>query len=66
MSMNGKYGDYIKVKYVSDKQYTGFEKGQVVEATFLKSDPRGIWYVIPDPDGEEYAYPRSWFEEVNE
>lgn len=64
MLMNGKYDDYIKVKFISDKSNTGFIKNQVYDATFLKNDPQEKWYVIKDSFGEEYAYPREWFEVI--
>ncbi len=62
--MNGKYGEYINVRFISKQEKTGFKKGQIYKATFLKSDPKKIWYIIKDSDGEEYAYPREWFEVV--
>ena len=64
MLMSGKYGDYITVRFISTQEKTGFEKGQICKATFLKTDPREKWYIIEDRDGEEYAYPREWFEVV--
>lgn len=62
--MGGKYGDLIRIRFVSDIPNTGFVKGKVYDATFLKKDPHEKWYVIKDSSGEEYAYPRSWFEQV--
>ena len=64
--MNGKYGEYIQVRYISNLTKTGFKKGYIYDATFLKNDPLNKWYVIKDYTGEEYAYPRSWFEVVEE
>ena len=62
--MNGKYGEYITVRFISNQERTGFKKGQLCKATFLKSDPGKKWYIIADHAGEEYAYPREWFEIV--
>lgn len=64
MLTSGKYGEYIKVKFVSSKMNTGFILNHIYDATFLKNDPQNKWYVIKDSVGEEYAYPRTWFEIV--
>lgn len=62
--MKNKSREHIKVKYVGESCFE-FDKGQILYATFLKKDPKGLWYVIKSlRDGEEYAFPRSLFEVV--
>ena len=66
MSMNGEYGQKIRVKYIGERTYE-FDPGDIVEAGFLKNDPFDRWYVIKGRDGEdEYAFPRSLFDVVSE
>ena len=55
----------FKVEYIGPTPYV-FDTGEIVEAFELKKDPKKKWFVIPDEDGEEYAYPRRWFKILEE
>lgn len=64
MSMNGI--KTFKAVYVRDDAY-GFVKGQVYECFHAKSKFGSTEMLcVVDDSGEEYAYPASWFEIIED
>ena len=64
MSTTGK----IRVKYISEKSRYGFVYGEIYDGYKIKGavpQKEKIISVI-DKFGEEYAYPKEWFEIVEE
>ena len=55
----------IKVKFVGEEKY-GFVKGKIYQAYEIKSafPNKHEMISVVDDFGEEYAYPREWFEIV--
>ena len=54
----------IKVKFIKDNAY-GFIKGNIYNAFQAKSKfGKTKMICIINSDGEEYAYPASWFEVI--
>jgi hypothetical protein len=61
MSTNG-----IKVKYIKDNGY-GFVKGKIYNGVLAKNKLGNTELIcIIDPSGEEYGYPKDWFEIVKD
>lgn len=53
----------IKVKYIG-KDRADIRNGDIYDASEVRDDPR--YYGIVDRSGEEYAYPKSFFEIVTQ
>ena len=67
MSINN--NEKMKVKYILSKEYYGFKHNQVYDAVSCKEKlgkKEMISIVNMDGDGEEYAYPASWFEIIDD
>ena len=60
-------GLIMKVKFIARDKTREFKEGEILEAervvSKLKSEPL---IMIADKWGENYAYPASWFEMVEE
>lgn len=54
----------IKVKYLGGYDYLCLKEGDVYEAYELTDDTR--FYAVKDMSGEFYAYPKGYFEVVEE
>ena len=66
MLTNGKNGNKIKAKFIGEDKY-GFVKGKIYDGFIPKTQIKGINLIsIVDDYGEEYGYPASWFEIVEE
>ena len=62
MSMTGT----IKAKYIGKDGKYGFVRGEIYDAYEIKGDVPNKEDIIAvvDRHGEEYAYPKEWFEIV--
>lgn len=56
----------MKVKYIKENHHN-LVKNKIYDAFFIKSDfPRKETIIsVVDSLGEEYAYPKDWFEIIN-
>ena len=56
----------FKVKFVAEDKTKEFKKGDILNAFLPPDDSSGKWYGITNRWGENYGYPASWFEIVEE